>query len=90
MLVKLFCAGLCLASSLNCFAQATAADPRSARSIVILITIDSLPARALHQNPPMPTLLSLATSGAVAEGMTPIKATPPYRVSTDTPTPTRR
>ncbi len=75
MLAKLFWASLWLASSFSCFAQNTAIDSAVSRPIVILVTIDGFPARALHQSPPMPTLLSLAASGAVAEGMIPINPT---------------
>lgn len=46
------------------------------KPIVIVVTIDGFPARAL-QDPrlPMPTLRSLAAAGAVAKGMTPINPT---------------
>jgi hypothetical protein len=53
-----------------------AAEPAAKKPIVILITIDGFPARAL-QDPrlPMPTLRALAAQGAVATGMQPINPT---------------
>ena len=49
---------------------------RSPQPIVILITLDGFPARALKDpRLPMPTLRSLAAAGAVAEGMLPINPT---------------
>ena len=48
----------------------------AARRIVILVTIDGLPARALNDpSLPMPALRELARNGAVAAGMIPINPT---------------
>jgi predicted AlkP superfamily pyrophosphatase or phosphodiesterase len=56
-------------------AQSTS-DPHAKKPIVVVVTIDGFPARAL-QDPrlPMPTLRALAASGAVATGMRPINPT---------------
>jgi predicted AlkP superfamily pyrophosphatase or phosphodiesterase len=52
--------------------QAQASSAQNA-PVVILVTIDGFPARALKDpRLPMPTLRSLAASGAVAEGMIPV------------------
>ncbi|GGH06158.1 alkaline phosphatase family protein [Silvibacterium dinghuense] len=71
----LFCA-LLLASlpqAVPAFAQTAAADRAP---VVILVTIDGFPARALKDpRLPMPALRALAASGAVAEGMMPINPT---------------
>jgi predicted AlkP superfamily pyrophosphatase or phosphodiesterase len=50
--------------------------PQTQKPIVIVITLDGFPARALHDPQlPMPALRSLIASGAVADGMTPINPT---------------
>lgn len=64
-----FCLALCVAL------PGYAAGRPAGRPIVVLITIDGLPARALRQSLPMPTLLSLAATGALADGMVPINPT---------------
>jgi predicted AlkP superfamily pyrophosphatase or phosphodiesterase len=55
---------------------AQTASPTSQKPIVIVITVDGFPARAL-QDPrlPMPTLRSLIAAGAVADAMQPINPT---------------
>jgi predicted AlkP superfamily pyrophosphatase or phosphodiesterase len=58
------------------FIPACLAAPENRKPIVIVISLDGLPARAL-QDPrlPMPTLRALAASGAVADAMQPINPT---------------
>jgi predicted AlkP superfamily pyrophosphatase or phosphodiesterase len=53
-----------------------ASGPRAAKPLVVVITIDGFPARAL-QDPqlPMPTLRALAANGAVSSAMRPINPT---------------
>jgi hypothetical protein len=73
MTSKLLCSLLLVALSLSSPAQSSA---RAGRPIVILVTIDGLPARALNDpSLPMPALRELARNGAVATGMIPINPT---------------
>jgi predicted AlkP superfamily pyrophosphatase or phosphodiesterase len=62
--------------AINCVFAQTKSASEARGPIVVVITIDGFPARAL-QDPriPMPTLRSLAASGAVATGMKPINPT---------------
>jgi predicted AlkP superfamily pyrophosphatase or phosphodiesterase len=64
------------AFTINLSASQSAKTGEKAKPVVILITLDGFPARAL-QDPrlPMPTLRSLAASGAVATAMRPINPT---------------
>jgi predicted AlkP superfamily pyrophosphatase or phosphodiesterase len=57
-------------------AQPAPSTTNTPKPVVIVITIDGFPARAL-QDPrlPMPTLRSLAAAGAVASGMQPVNPT---------------
>jgi hypothetical protein len=65
-----------LVSSAHCLAAQTTPDFDAKKPIVIVITIDGFPARALEDpRLPMPTLRSLAAAGAVANGMLPINPT---------------
>ena len=68
------CGALCCAPIRG--AGQLASGSEAQKPIVILVTIDGFPARAL-EDPylPMPTLRSLAASGAVAKGMKPINPT---------------
>jgi len=63
-------------SSAHCLPAQTTTDSNTKKPIVIVITIDGFPARAL-EDPllPMPALRSLAAAGAVAKGMLPINPT---------------
>ncbi len=64
-----------LTASLTGLAQNTA-NRETKKPIVILITIDGFPARALNDpRLPMPTLRKLAANGAIAEAMQPINPT---------------
>ena len=64
---------LLLALSLTSSAQSNAG---AGKPIVILVTIDGFPARALDDpSLPMPTLRELAKNGAVSKGMIPINPT---------------
>lgn len=65
-----------LTALLSCFAAEAALAAENQKPIVIVISLDGMPARAL-QDPklPMPTLRSLAASGAVADAMQPINPT---------------
>jgi len=73
MTSKLLCSLLLVAPSLYSPAQSSV---RASRPIVILVTIDGLPARALNDpSLPMPALRVLARNGAVATGMIPINPT---------------
>lgn len=59
-----------------CVAAVAAPASESKKPIVIVISLDGLPARALQDSKlPMPTLRSLAASGAVAQAMQPINPT---------------
>jgi predicted AlkP superfamily pyrophosphatase or phosphodiesterase len=54
----------------------TPSTQETSKPIVIVVTLDGFPARALADpRLPMPTLRSLAAAGAVAAGMTPINPT---------------
>lgn len=54
----------------------TTAKPSSERPIVVVITIDGFPARALNDpRLPMPTLRALAANGATASSMRPVNPT---------------
>jgi predicted AlkP superfamily pyrophosphatase or phosphodiesterase len=61
---------------LSCLTAVAAPSVEKQKPIVIVISLDGLPARAL-QDPrlPMPALRSLAASGAVADAMQPINPT---------------
>jgi predicted AlkP superfamily pyrophosphatase or phosphodiesterase len=76
MTPKLLSSLLLLSFSLSSSAQSNSRNPRTDRPIVILVTIDGFPARALEDpSLPMPTLRELAKNGAVSTGMIPINPT---------------
>lgn len=67
---------LFLAFSIGSLAQSGRPNSKADRPIVILITIDGFPARALDDpSLPMPMLREMAKSGAVSKGMIPINPT---------------
>jgi predicted AlkP superfamily pyrophosphatase or phosphodiesterase len=73
---KLIACALLSACATACVAQTDKPTTNAEEPIVIVITVDGFPARAL-QDPrlPMPTLRSLAAAGAVASGMQPVNPT---------------
>lgn len=73
---RLFFGLLAIVGFVSCGSAQTASTPETKKPIVIVITLDGFPARALKDpRLPMPTLRALATSGAVAAGMRPINPT---------------
>ena len=74
-LSKSLCAGTWPAFSFIALAQTKPDTQKTQRPIVILVTIDGFPARALNADLPMPTLLGLARSGAVSDEMIPVNPT---------------
>lgn len=73
---KAIACALLSACAMVCLAQTDKSATNTQEPIVIVITVDGFPARAL-QDPrlPMPTLRSLAAAGAVASGMQPVNPT---------------
>ncbi|WP_263358856.1 alkaline phosphatase family protein [Acidicapsa ligni] len=74
--IRLLKSVLAFNALLSCLTAVAASPAENQKPIVIVISLDGLPARAL-QDPrlPMPTLRSLASSGAAAEAMQPINPT---------------
>jgi predicted AlkP superfamily pyrophosphatase or phosphodiesterase len=74
--VRLLKSVLAFHAFLSCFTAVASSPAEKQKPIVIVISLDGLPARALRDpRLPMPTLRSLASSGAVAEAMQPINPT---------------